>query len=116
MGQIHEVSGPWSGCQRADVMLPEVAMHEVVASKRMVGLGWVTRLFREEEWASLSKSCRARHLGGEKFVSWWCERPCETFAGLGRPGYFSRRCATPGSCRETSEVISCGRLWGAGLV
>ena len=39
---------------RADVMLPEVAMHEVAASEGVVGSERKTRIFCKEEWASLS--------------------------------------------------------------
>ena len=39
---------------REDVMLPEVVMRKVAASEGVVGSERKTRIFCEEEWASLS--------------------------------------------------------------
>ena len=93
---------------RADVMLPEVAASEGVA-----GLEQMTRIFCEEEWVSLPCVVQGAKPGRRGVCELVVRASLRNYCWL---GYFSRRCMTPGSCRETSEAIFCERLWGAGLV
>ena len=73
---------------RADVTSPEATMRDVAASEGMVGLERVTRLFREEEWSSLSGRAKARSLEARGSRVGDASVLANSFAGLGRTGYF----------------------------
>ena len=88
-------------------------MREVAASEGVAGLERTTRIFCEKEWVSLPCVVQGAKPGRQGVRELVVRASSRNYCW---PGYFSRRCLTPGFCRETSEAIFCERLWGAGLV